>query len=143
MSERDFCLFVLIVVFTKETLSKVMACKFFPYKGTLRKGKLSLSISISKYLIYLYTLFCHKNALVLANTLFLQDKRWLYTWISPDSQYRNDIDYILCSQRWKSSIQSAQTRPGDFCGWDHELLFAKLDLNWRKQGKPLGHSGMT
>ena len=32
-------------------------------------------------------------------------KRRLYTWTSPDGKYRNQIDYILCSQRWRSSIQ--------------------------------------
>ena len=56
--------------------------------------------------------FCQENALVIANTLFQQHKRRLYTWTSPDGQYRNQIDYILCSQRWRSSIQSAKTRPG-------------------------------
>ena len=43
--------------------------------------------------------FCQENALFIANTLFQQHKRRLYTWISPDGQYRNQIDYILCSQR--------------------------------------------
>ena len=56
--------------------------------------------------------FCQKNALVITNTLFQQDKRRLYTWTSPDGQYRNQIDYILCSQRWRSSIRSAKSRPG-------------------------------
>ena len=56
--------------------------------------------------------FCQENALVIANTLFQQHKRRLYTWTSPDGQYRNQIDYILCSQRWRSSIQSTKTRPG-------------------------------
>ena len=42
--------------------------------------------------------FCQENALVIANTLFQQDKIRLYTWISPDGQYHNQIDYILCSQ---------------------------------------------
>ena len=43
--------------------------------------------------------FCQENTLVIANTLFQQHKRRLYTWISPDGQYQNNIDYILCSQR--------------------------------------------
>ena len=43
--------------------------------------------------------FCQQNALVIANTLFQQHKRRLYTWTSPDSQYRNQTDYILFSQR--------------------------------------------
>ena len=42
--------------------------------------------------------FCQENALVIANTLFQQHKRRLYTWTSPDGQHRNQIDYILCSK---------------------------------------------
>ena len=45
-----------------------------------------------------------ENALVTANTLFQQHKRRLYIWPSPDGQHQNHIDYILCSQRWRSSI---------------------------------------
>ena len=56
--------------------------------------------------------FCQENALVIANTLVQQHKRRLYTWTSPDGQHQNQIDYILCRQRWRSSIQSVKTRPG-------------------------------
>ena len=55
--------------------------------------------------------FCQENALVITNILFQQHKRRLYTWTSPDGQLQNQIDYILCSQRWRNSIQSAKTRP--------------------------------
>ena len=58
------------------------------------------------------TEFCQENALAIANTLFQQHKRQLYTRTSLDGQYRNQIDYILCSQRWRSSIQSAKTTLG-------------------------------
>ena len=51
------------------------------------------------------TEFCQENALVIANTFFQQHKRRLYKWTSSDGQYRNQIDYIFCSQRWRSSIQ--------------------------------------
>ena len=43
--------------------------------------------------------FCQENTLVIANTLFQQCERRLYTWTSPDGWQRNQIDYILCSQR--------------------------------------------
>ena len=79
--------------------------------------------------------FCQENAMVIANTLFQQHKRRVYTWISPDGQYRNQIDYIICSQRWRSSIQSAKTRLGADCGSDHELLIAKFRLKLKKVGK--------
>ena len=79
--------------------------------------------------------FCQENALVITNTLFQQHKRRLYTWTSIDGQHRNQIDYILCSPRWRSSIQSAKTRPGADCGSDHELLIAKFRLKLKKVGK--------
>ena len=79
--------------------------------------------------------FCQENSLVIANTLFQQHKRTLYTRTSPDGQQQNQIDYILCSQRWKSSIQSAKTRPGAGCGSDHELLIMKFRLKLKKVGK--------
>ena len=84
------------------------------------------------------TEFCQENALVIANTLFHQHKKRLYTWTSPDGQYRNQIDYILCSQRWRSSIQSAKTRLGANCGSYHELLIAKFRLKLKKVGKTAG-----
>ena len=77
--------------------------------------------------------YFQENTLVIANTLFQQHKRRLYTWTSPDGQHQNQIDYILYSQRWRSSIQSVKTRPGadygckdynqsDF-GVDHLVMF--------------------
>ena len=79
--------------------------------------------------------FCQENALDIANTLFQQYKKRLYTWTSPNDQYRNQIDYILCSQRWRSSIQSAKTRLGVDCCSDHELVIAKFRLKSKKVGK--------
>ena len=76
--------------------------------------------------------FCQENTVVIANTLFQQHMRRLYTWTSPDGQHQNQIDYILCSQRWRTSIQSAKTRPGADCGSDHELLIAKFRLKLKK-----------
>ena len=82
------------------------------------------------------TEFCQENSLVIANTLFQQHKRRLYTWTSPDGQYPNQIDYILCSQRWRYllSIQSAKTRWGAVCSADHELLIEKFRLKLKKVG---------
>ena len=79
--------------------------------------------------------FCQENTLVIANTLFQQHQRRLYTWTSPDGQCRNQTDYVLCSQIWRSSIQLAKTRPGADYGSSHELLIAKLSLKLKKVGK--------
>ena len=62
-------------------------------------------------------------------------EKTLYTWTSPDGQNQNQIDYILCSQRLRSSIQSAKTRPGVDCSSDHELLIAKFRFKLKKVGK--------
>ena len=51
-------------------------------------------------------------------------------WSTPKSD-----DYILCSQRWRSSIQSTKTRPGADCGSAHELLIAEFRLKLKKGGK--------
>ena len=81
------------------------------------------------------TEFYQENALVIANTLYQQHKRRLYTWPSPYGQYRNHIDYIIFSQRWRSPMDAAKTRLGANCGLDHELLIAKFRLKLKKVGK--------
>ena len=85
--------------------------------------------------VQMLTEFWQKNALDIANTLFQQHKKRLYTWTSPDGQHQNQIDYILCSQRWRSSVQSAEIRLEADCGSDHELLIAKFRLKLKKGGK--------
>ena len=54
---------------------------------------------------------------------------------SPDGQYQNQIDYILCSQNWRDSIQSAKTRPGADCGSEHEILIVKFRRKLKKVEK--------
>ena len=81
--------------------------------------------------------FCQENTLVIANTIFQQHKKRLYTWTSLDGQHRNQTDYILCSQRWRSSNKSAKIRLGVECGSDHELLIAKFTLQLKKVGKTI------
>ena len=54
---------------------------------------------------------------------------------TPDGQYRNQTYHVLCIQRWRSSIQSAKTRPGADCGSNHELLIAKFKLKLNKVEK--------
>ena len=106
--------------------------------GVTGKFGLGVQNAVGQRLIEL----CQENTLVIANTLFHQHKRRLYTWTFPDGQYKNQIDYIFCSQRWRSSIQSAKTRVGADCGSDHEFLIAKLKLKEGRE-KPRDHSSMT
>ena len=99
--------------------------------GVTGKFDLVVQIEAGQRLI----VFCQKNELVIPNTFFQQHKRRLYTWTSPDDHHQNQTDYILCSQRWRSSIQSVKTRLGADCGSDHELLIAKFRLKLKKVRK--------
>ena len=58
----------------------------------------------------------------------------LYTDIIKWSILKSDWLYF-CSQRWRNSIQSTETRPGADCGSDHQLLIAKSRLKFKKVGK--------
>ena len=81
------------------------------------------------------TKFSQENTLLIANTLFQQHKRRLNTRTSPDGQHKSQIDSILCSQRWRSSIKLTKTKPGADCSSNHELLIAKFRLKLKKVGK--------
>ena len=78
------------------------------------------------------TEFCQENTHIIENTFFQQNKRRLHTWTAPDGKHQNQIGCILCSQRWRSSIQSAKK--------DLELTVAQImnsllpnsDLNKRE-----------
>ena len=78
--------------------------------------------------------FCQENTLVIANTLFQQHNK-RQPWTLPHGQHQNQIDYILCSQRRRSCIQSAKTRTESDCSSDHQLLITKFRLKLKKVGK--------
>ena len=59
-------------------------------------------------------------------TLHMDITRW--------STPKSDWLYSL-QPKWRSSIQSAKTRPGADCGSDHELLIAKIRLKLNKVGE--------
>ena len=62
--------------------------------------------------------FCQENALFIANILFQQHKRRLYTWTSPDGQYQNQIDYIFAAK--DGEAQYSQQKQ------DRELTVAQI-----------------
>ena len=64
-----------------------------------------------------------------------KNKRNDYTCTLPDHLYWNQTNYILCSQRLRSSIQTTKTRLGADCDSDHELIIAKFRLILRKVEK--------
>ena len=77
--------------------------------------------------------FCQSNNLIIGNTLFQQPPRRLWTWKSPGDTVRNQIDYFLIKERWRSSLTCVKTRPGADCGSDHQLLVAHLKLKLKSK----------
>ena len=115
----------------------------FPYRGPERKSRKSRNTWSNRQIWPWSTEWSRAKANRVSprectghsKHLFPQHKRRLYTWTSPDGQHWNQTDYILCSQRWRSSIQSAKTRWGADCGSDHELVIAKFRFKLKKVGK--------
>ena len=84
--------------------------------------------------------FCQANELCVTNTLFKQPKRRRYTWVSPGDRTRNQIDFILIDNAWKSTVLNSKTRPGVDCDTDHILVTANLRLKAYRQNKPKPHA---
>jgi len=71
--------------------------------------------------------------MALANIMFKQHPRWLYTWTSADNNTRNQIDYILIAQRWKTSLMNCRTYPGAESIADHQLLAVIVKVRLAKR----------
>ena len=83
--------------------------------------------------------FSKRNTLVIGNTLFQEHKRQLYTWTSPDGQYQNQINYILCTWTIVVAVRQQQDKETTEAQIINSLL-QNLSLNWTESGKPLGFS---
>jgi len=77
--------------------------------------------------------FCLEHELALANTMFKQHPRRLYSRTCPDGDTRNQIDYISVAQRWKTSLMNCRTYQGADCDTDHQLLVATLKVRLAKR----------
>lgn len=62
--------------------------------------------------------FCQEHHFKIMNTWFRQPKRRLYTWTSPNELYRNQIDFVLCSKKWASSMENPVLRLNEELHWD-------------------------
>lgn len=73
--------------------------------------------------------FCTQQHFAIMNTFFQHHPRRLNTWRSPGDRARNQIDYILINERWKTSVKNVKVYPGAECGSDHQLLIAKVRIS--------------
>ena len=111
----------------------IYTCKSRKSRYTRLTGKFDLGIQNEAG--QRLTEFCQENTLVITNTLFQQYKRQLYTRTSSNGQYRNQIDYIPCSRRWRSSIQSAKNKTRSWLCLRSQTPYAKFRLKLKKVGK--------
>ncbi|GFS28073.1 endonuclease-reverse transcriptase [Elysia marginata] len=80
--------------------------------------------------------FCQANGMTTTNTCFKQHPRRRYTLIQPGDRARNQSDYILITNEWKTTVLNSKSRPGADCETDHILVAAKICLKAYKIVKP-------
>ena len=79
--------------------------------------------------------FCIDNNLIIANTMFKQPKRRLYTWKSPGDIYRRQIDYIMIRKRFRNTLRQVRTYPGADIGSDHNPVVASVEIKLKRVKK--------
>ena len=79
--------------------------------------------------------FYIRHKFTIMNTCFEQHKRCLYMWTSANGLHWNQIDYILCQIRWRSTVHMTKMLPGADCDLDHEPLVAQLKLKLKVMKK--------
>lgn len=82
--------------------------------------------------------FCREQNLCLTNTWFQQKESARHTWISPDGQTKNQIDFIAVSNRFRNSIKNSKVRPGADCGSDHNLVAASVKIRFKRIKRTVG-----
>ena len=82
--------------------------------------------------------FCKSNNLVILNTLLSHHPQRLYSWTSPDGKTKNQIDYIMINQKWKSSVKNTRIFPGADCNSDHQLFISHLKVRLKNLHQPTG-----
>lgn len=76
--------------------------------------------------------FCRENDLMLANTWFEQKLSARHTWISPNGNVKNKIDFICVNKRYRNSFTHCKSRPGADCGSDHIPVVANVNIKLKK-----------
>jgi len=76
--------------------------------------------------------WCEGQQLAIMNTWFKDHKRRRYTWVSPDEQTKNQIDFMLIDHRHRNAIKFCKVYPGADCNSDHKLLMAKFACKMKR-----------
>ena len=76
--------------------------------------------------------FATKHKVFITNTWFEQKRSARHTWTSPDDNTKNQIDYILASQRYRNTILNSKVYPGADCSSGHNLVVTRLKMRMKK-----------
>ena len=76
--------------------------------------------------------WCKGNDLMITNTWFFNHNRRKYTWVSPNSNTRNQIDYIMINKRSRNAVKQSNSYPGAEVNSDRNLVVAKVQIRLRK-----------
>ena len=79
--------------------------------------------------------WCMANGHCIMNTWFKNHPRRLWTWVSPDGETKNQIDYITVNKRFRSAISDCKTYPGADCYTDHAPVIATLRVKLKNISK--------
>lgn len=81
--------------------------------------------------------FVSQNRLCVANTIFQHKRSRLVTWVSPDQRTKNQIDYVLVRERWRSSVLNCRTHWAacNTAKSDHAPVIATVKLRLRVKRK--------
>ena len=80
--------------------------------------------------------FCLANNLVVGGTLFQHLDIHKTTWVSPCGKYKNQIDHIAVSKKYRSSLLDVQVKRGADIGSDHQLCISKFRIklkSWKEK----------
>ena len=80
--------------------------------------------------------FCLANNLVVGGTLFQHLDIHKTTWVSPCGKYKNQIDHIAVSKKYRSSLLDVQVKRGADIGSDHQLCVSKFRIklkSWKEK----------
>ena len=79
--------------------------------------------------------WCKMNDIVITNTWFKNHKRMKYTWIIPNSNTHNQIDYIMINKRFHNAMTKSNSNPAADINSDQILVMSKVKIRLRKLQK--------
>ena len=79
--------------------------------------------------------FSKRHNLFVTNTWFQQKRSAQHTWISPDKETKNQIDYVLIDKRFRNGIQNSKSMPEADCESDHNPVIVTMKIRLQRVRK--------